>query len=116
MTQNDKLKTLKLLAKRYARATGQPQHVALDLVANRMGFAHWNALTGNAKGEWVPSEAQVATIKAFVERITSYEGSPSVKIVVNRLLQNSAILRGVSAEDVDFIFHPSISGAAQLSK
>ena len=40
-----------------------------------MGFAHWNALTGSAKGEWVPSEAQVATIKAFVERITSYEGS-----------------------------------------
>jgi hypothetical protein len=39
-----------------------------------------------------------------------------VKIDVSRALQNSAILRGVSAEDVDFIFHPSISGAAQLSK
>ena len=75
MTENTKLKTLKLLAKRYARATGQPQHVALDFVASRMGFAHWNALTGSAKGEWVPSEAQVATIKAFVERITSYEGA-----------------------------------------
>lgn len=75
MTENNKFKTLKLLAKRYARATGQPQHVALDLVANRMGFAHWNALTGSAKGAWVPSEAQVASIKAFVQRITSYEGS-----------------------------------------
>ena len=75
MTENTKLKTLKLLAKRYARATGHPQHVALDFVASRMGFAHWNALTGSAKGEWVPSEAQVATIKAFVERITSYEGA-----------------------------------------
>ncbi len=75
MTQNDKLKTLKLLAKRYARATGQPQHVALDLVAARLDFPHWNALTGSAKGEWAPSEAQVTTIKAFVERITSYEGS-----------------------------------------
>lgn len=75
MTENDKLKTLKLLAKRYARATGQPQHFALDFVAARLGFHHWNALTGRAKGEWVPSEAQVAAIKAFVQRITSYEGT-----------------------------------------
>ena len=75
MTENYKLKTLKLLAKRYARATGQPQHVALDLVASRLDFPHWNALTGSAKGEWTPSEAQVAAIKAFVERITSYEGT-----------------------------------------
>jgi hypothetical protein len=75
MTQNDRLKNLKLLAKRYARATGQPQHAALDLVAARLDFPHWNALTGSAKGEWAPSEAQVATIKAFVELITSYEGS-----------------------------------------
>lgn len=73
MTNNDQLKTLKLLAKRYARATGQPQHVALDFVANRLGFPHWNALTGSAKAEWTPSEAQVLSIKAFVERITSYE-------------------------------------------
>lgn len=75
MTDNDKLKTLKLLAKRYARATGQPQHVALDFVAARLGFPHWNALTGIAKGEWGPSEAQIAAIKAIVERITSYEGT-----------------------------------------
>lgn len=75
MTDNEKLKTLKLLAKRYARATGQPQHVALDFVAARLGFPHWNALTGSAKGEWGPSEAQVAAIKAIVERITSYEGT-----------------------------------------
>lgn len=74
MTKNDKLKTLKTLAKRYARATAQPQHVALDFVANRLGFPHWNALAGKAKGEWAPSEAQVATMKAFVGRITSYEG------------------------------------------
>lgn len=73
MKNNDQLKTLKLLAKRYARATGQPQHVALDFVANRLGFPHWNALTGSAKAEWTPSEAQVLSIKAFVERITSYE-------------------------------------------
>lgn len=75
MTDNDKLKTLKLLAKRYARVTGQPQHVALDLVATRLDFPHWNALTGIAKGEWTPSEAQVTAIKAFVERVTSYEGT-----------------------------------------
>ena len=39
-----------------------------------------------------------------------------MKIDVKRPLQNSEILRGVIAEDVDCIFHPSISGAAQLSK
>ena len=75
MTDNDKLKILKLLAKRYARATGQPQHQALDFIATRLGFPHWNALTGGAKGEWVPSQAQVAAIKAILERITSYEGT-----------------------------------------
>ncbi|AUC53089.1 hypothetical protein CDO87_07710 [Sagittula sp. P11] len=75
MTENDKLKALKLLAKRYARATGQPQHAALDVIAARLGFSHWNALTGSAKGEWDPSEAQVAAIKAFVQRITSHEGT-----------------------------------------
>lgn len=74
MTENNKLKTLKLLAKRYARATGQPQHVALDIVANRLSYPHWNALTVSAKEEWTPSEAQIAAIKASVERITSYEG------------------------------------------
>ena len=47
--------------------------MALDFVANRLGFPHWNALTGSAKAEWTPSEAQVLSIKAFVERITSYE-------------------------------------------
>lgn len=75
MTENDKLKSLKLLAKRYARATGQPLHVALDLVASRLGFPHWNSLTGSAKVEWAPSEAQVAAMKALVQRITSYEGT-----------------------------------------
>lgn len=75
MTDNDKLKALKLLAKRYARATGQPQHVALSLVANRLDFPHWNALTCSAKGGWIPSEAQVVAIKAFVQRITSYDGA-----------------------------------------
>lgn len=75
MTEIDKLKALKLLAKRYARATGQPQHAALDLVATRLGFSHWNALTGSAKGLWAPSEAQVAAIKVFVQRITSHEGT-----------------------------------------
>lgn len=39
-----------------------------------------------------------------------------MKIDVSLASQISAILRGVSAEDVDFIFHPSISGVAQLSK
>ena len=73
MTDNDKLKTLKLLAKRYARTTAQPQHVALDFVATRLGFSHWNALRGSAKGEWVPSEAQVAEIKAIVEKVPSYK-------------------------------------------
>ena len=74
MADNDTLKSLKLLAKRYARATGQPQYVALDFVGARLGFPHWNALTGSAKGEWAPSVAQVATIKAIVERIIFYEG------------------------------------------
>ena len=73
MTDNDKLKRLKHLAKRHARSTAQPLHVALDFVATRFGSPHWNALTTRAKGDWVPSEADIAKVEALVEKVSSFK-------------------------------------------
>jgi hypothetical protein len=75
MTDNDKLRRLKLLAKRHARSTAQPLHVAQDLVATKLGSPHWNALTARAKGDWAPSEAEIAKVEALVEKVPSFEGA-----------------------------------------
>lgn len=73
MTDNDKLKRLKLLAKRHARSTAQPLHVAQNLVATRLGSPHWNALTARAKGDWAPSEADIAKVEALMEKVSSFK-------------------------------------------
>lgn len=76
MKHNDKLKKLKLLAKRYARVTAQPLHVAQDFVATKLGSPHWNALTLRAKGDWLPSEAEMTQLVALIEKIPSFDGKP----------------------------------------
>lgn len=75
MTDNDKLKRLKLLAKRHARSTAQPLHVAQNLIATRLGSPHWNALTARAKGDWAPSEADIAKVEALLQKVPSFEGA-----------------------------------------
>ena len=96
MTDNDKLKTMKLLAKRYARTTAQPQHVALDFVATRLGFSHWNALRGSAKGEWVPSEAQVAEMRIQRYRTKTSGNKGMDSAVGSRIEENTGRLRRCS--------------------
>lgn len=73
MTDNDKLKRLKVLAKRHARSTAQPLHVAQNLVATKLGSPHWNALTARAKGDWAPSEADIAKVEALMEKVSSFK-------------------------------------------
>ncbi|MGM4884277.1 MULTISPECIES: hypothetical protein [Rhizobium] len=65
MTKATKL-SLKLLAKRYARAKRITLHQALDLVAGKLGFANWTKLASASKNDWIPSSKQMASIEAFV--------------------------------------------------
>jgi len=45
MTELNNLRSLRTIAKRFAREHCLAHHDALDLVATRLGYAHWNALT-----------------------------------------------------------------------
>lgn len=49
MTEATKLDSLKHLAKRYARAKRIPQNQALNLVAEKLGFADWTKLVSANK-------------------------------------------------------------------
>lgn len=66
MTEATKLSSLKLHAKRYARANRITLHQALDLVAEELGFAKWTKLLAASKNEWIPSSEQMASVEAFV--------------------------------------------------
>ncbi|MDR9782833.1 hypothetical protein [Rhizobium redzepovicii] len=68
MTEATKLSNLKRLAKRYARANRITLHQALDLVAEKLGFANWTKLASASKKDWIPDSEQMASIKAFVAR------------------------------------------------
>jgi hypothetical protein len=66
MTEAKKLSSLKLLAKRYARANRITLHQALDLVAEKLGFANWTKLVSASKNDWIPSSEQMESVEAFV--------------------------------------------------
>jgi hypothetical protein len=67
MTKNYHLKKLSKLAKNYARANEIAHHKAIDLIAAELGFAHWNALIGESKKGWQPSDDDILAAKAFVK-------------------------------------------------
>jgi hypothetical protein len=68
MTETNHLRSLKVLAKRYARENRIALHEALDLIAGELGFPHWTQLiTTSKKGLQVAPE-QMAGVEAFVER------------------------------------------------
>ncbi|NRP75656.1 hypothetical protein ILFOPFJJ_06579 [Ensifer psoraleae] len=68
MTETKKLRRLKVLAKQYARANRIAQHVALDLVAEELGFPHWNKLITAIKNGWQADSEQMTGVEAFVTR------------------------------------------------
>ncbi|WP_297834338.1 hypothetical protein [uncultured Roseibium sp.] len=78
MTDRNIHHTMKILAKRYARANRLPHHQALDLIANKLGFSHWKAAQTAAKGGWQPSSEQLAEVKAFArEAVPAFQEPPS---------------------------------------
>ncbi|AJC81756.1 hypothetical protein IE4803_PA00112 (plasmid) [Rhizobium etli bv. phaseoli str. IE4803] len=66
MTELKKLSGLKLLAKRYARANRITLHQALDLLAEKLGFADWTKVVSASKNDWKPSSEQMASVEGFV--------------------------------------------------
>ncbi|MBB4276391.1 hypothetical protein [Rhizobium mongolense] len=66
MTEANKLSSLKLLAKRYARANRITLHQALDLVAGKLEFASWTKLVSASKRDWIPTIEQMASAEALV--------------------------------------------------
>jgi hypothetical protein len=66
MTETTKLDSLKHLAKRYARANRIAQSQALNLVAEKLGFANWAKLVSANKNDWTPSSEQMASVEALV--------------------------------------------------
>ncbi|TIP14306.1 hypothetical protein [Mesorhizobium sp.] len=65
MTENNDIRKLKILAKRYARANRIAQHQALDLMAGELGFPSWVRLVSASKNGWRPDGEQVAALEAF---------------------------------------------------
>jgi hypothetical protein len=66
MTEKTNLHSLKHLAKQYARAKRITQNQALNLVAEKLGFADWTKLVSANKKDWTPSSAQIAGVEALV--------------------------------------------------
>ncbi|WP_170481402.1 hypothetical protein [Ruegeria arenilitoris] len=60
------MRKLKVLGKRYARATTMAHNEALNAIAVELGFAHWKALTDAAKAKWQPTEDDLKQAEAFV--------------------------------------------------
>lgn len=73
MATKSEIDTLKILAKRYARANRIAQHEALNALATELGFSSWTQLAAKAKQGWLPSADQLAQAKAFVRG--SYSGT-----------------------------------------
>lgn len=66
MTEANDLHTLRLLAKRYARANRIAQHQALDLVAVQLSFPNWVKLIAASKNGWQVEPHGMARLEAFV--------------------------------------------------
>ena len=65
----DPLKELKSVARKIARARGIKHISALEVVAIKLGFPHWNALTVANKKGWLPSVENLATAQAISRSI-----------------------------------------------
>ncbi|WP_294228009.1 hypothetical protein [uncultured Shimia sp.] len=67
MTDN-RLKKLRTLGKRYARATAMPHTEALNTLAMEFGFIHWKALIDAVKGDWNLSDEDLARAEEFAHQ------------------------------------------------
>jgi hypothetical protein len=68
MTETKEHRSLKSLAKLYARAKRIAQHQTLDQIAGELGFHHWTKLIGASKKGWQADKEQMKRVEAFVTR------------------------------------------------
>ncbi|WP_107648244.1 hypothetical protein [Mesorhizobium helmanticense] len=66
MSNSDQLKELKTAARNIARARRIKHIGALEVIAQALGYPHWNALTNAERKGWRPSEADLAIARALV--------------------------------------------------
>lgn len=76
MTETNNLHSLKVLAKRYARANRIAQHLALDLIAGELDFPHWSKLITAVKNGWRVNAQQMTDVEAFAMRALPTDLSP----------------------------------------
>lgn len=60
-----RIQKLKTFAKRHARANRLPHIQSLDLVAQELCHAHWNALMTANKANWLPKDKDLTKIEIF---------------------------------------------------
>ncbi|AZO33564.1 MAG: hypothetical protein EOS54_03945 [Mesorhizobium sp.] len=65
MTNSDQLKELKTAARNIARAKRIHHVGALDMVAQALGYSHWNALTSAERKGWRPTVEHLAIAGAL---------------------------------------------------
>lgn len=87
MTKKNQIDTLKMFAKRHARANRVAQHESLNSIASELGFAHWAQMAGKAKQGWLPSDEQLAQAEAFV--LGSYVPSDASERFIGRSLSRA---------------------------
>lgn len=63
MSKNDPFEKLKAAARDIGRARRIKHVAALELVAQKLGHSHWNAMTAAQKKGWRPSDEDVATVE-----------------------------------------------------
>jgi len=63
MADRNELESLRIIAKRLARATRIPLHQAQNIVATTCGQPHWPALTKAWDGGWRPSSEQLEALQ-----------------------------------------------------
>ncbi|MGX5845215.1 glyoxalase superfamily protein [Mesorhizobium sp. ArgA1] len=63
---SDQLKELKTAARNIARARRIKHIGALEVIAQALGYSHWNALTNAEKNGWRPPAEDLATAEALV--------------------------------------------------
>jgi hypothetical protein len=67
MAEHDHLRELKRIAKTVARSRRVPLAAAQNLVAEKLGFAHWHALARRAQTGWQPTGEHLAAAEALLE-------------------------------------------------
>ena len=106
MSNSDQLKELKTAARNIAHSKRIKHVGALEVVAQALGYPHWNALTNAEKKGWRPSPEDLATAEALVlaeNPLISIDNDPWSALGADRFegeLQGHSYRVSTQADDV----------------